>query len=131
MKKEQFTLYYNPKNKILYQTWIGFMDSEKFKKCCDEILSTCKKHDVIGYISDSKKQSIVPKEGIEYAIKISDEIKKCGVEFEAHVKPDNPFGKLSVLEYYEQKNINGGTINIFNTIQQAEDWINSSRKDLL
>lgn len=122
-KTKNFLLEYNEKTKILHQTWVGFMKLEDFKRCCDEIFNACRDYDVIAYISDSTKQSIVPQGGVEYAARLSPKVKEFGVLFETHVIPENLFAELSVDKYYEDEAVNGGVANKFVSVEQAEKWI--------
>ena len=87
-------VYFSESLKVAGVVWDGFFTKEQYMELFDRMIEFGKKHQIIGFYSDIRKQGIVPVEARKYFEKVvSPAAQKQGINKTGVVSDASPFKK--------------------------------------
>ena len=118
---------YFAEQKLLIQTWSGYVSSEVFRKIIDRTVAFFAEKPVQALISDTTLMSIVKKEDTEYAAGVMPALLKNGLRKMAFVLPESSFTKLSVKNFENQAKekapVEDELVKNFGNLKTAREWV--------
>jgi hypothetical protein len=119
---------YITEQKLLIQTWNGFVTSDIFRKMIDRTVAFSRESAVETIISDTSLMSIVKKEDTEYAASVMPALIANGLKKMAFVLPENVFTQMSVknFETRTKDKVEDEMVQQFGSLQTARDWATGS-----
>ena len=118
---------YDPAKKKLTQTWIGDIDTKKYREAIGRTVRFTNGRDVKYIITDIKNQEHVDPADSQYAATAIPMLFHAGIKAMAFVTPNNPSTEILLRQFIET--VAEFNIRAFNTLEEADAWLDSQTEE--
>ncbi len=119
--------YLDTQTNCIYSNWTGFVNVENVKTGCMAGLAVLKENECAYVINDNSDLEGLWQQANEWIQTVwMPQAVDAGLRYLAHVVSKDIFGKLSAQDL-EKKSVGILSMRLFETLQQAEQWVKESQ----
>ncbi|MBN2275760.1 MAG: hypothetical protein JXK95_15630 [Bacteroidales bacterium] len=122
-KSPTVTIEYDKEKCQIIQKWKGFSSSDVFRTAIMKTTEFARANLVKSLISDTREQSVVKGEDIEFAASRMPKVAFGNIKAMAFIMPKNIFAEMSVKKFEKESNLN--MIRYFDSYETAQAWIDT------